>query len=229
MKICGLQKLTLLDYPGHTACTVFTGGCNFRCPFCHNAGLVTAIDPASVIAEDEFFAFLEKRRGVLDGVCITGGEPMLQLELAAFMERIKSMGFLVKLDTNGSFPNRLRALIDAGLLDYVAMDVKNCLEKYSLTAGAAVDTAAIEKSIDLLLSGGVDYEFRTTVVRELHTEEDIEKIAARIRGAKRFFLQNFVNSENLIGENFSAHTPENMERMRLRAVRYIPNTVLRGI
>lgn len=229
MQFYGLQKLTLLDFPGHTACTVFTGGCNFRCPFCHNAGLVTEIDPASAKDETVFFDFLEKRRGVLDGVCITGGEPLLQLELAAFMERIKSLGFLVKLDTNGSFPNRLRALISAGLVDYVAMDVKNCLEKYSLTAGTAVDTEPIEKTIDLLLSGVVDYEFRTTVVRELHTEADIEKIAARIQGAKRFFLQNFVNSENLIGRNFSAHTPENMERMRVLAASYIQDTALRGI
>ena len=229
MKIYGLQKLTLLDYPGHTACTVFTGGCNFRCPFCHNAGLVTTVGAEPAIAETDFFALLEKRRGVLDGVCITGGEPLIQPDIAAFIGKIRGLGYRVKLDTNGSFPEKLQELTEAGLVDYVAMDVKNCLEKYSLTAGVEIDTGLIEKSIDLLLSDVVDYEFRTTVVRELHTEEDIEKIAVRIRGAKRFFLQNFVNSGNLIGEGLSAHTPENMEKMRLRATPYIPNTVLRGI
>jgi len=229
VKIYGLQKLTLLDYPGHTACTVFTGGCNFRCPFCHNAGLVTEIDPAATMEEDAFFKFLAKRQGVLDGVCITGGEPLLQPDIRDFIEKIKNDGFRVKLDTNGSFPDTLKSLIDARLLDYVAMDVKNAIDKYSRTAGVTVDTAAVEKSIDLLLEGRVDYEFRTTVVKELHTEEDIEKIAARIRGAKRFFLQNFVDSENLIGEGFSAHSPENMERMRLRATPYVQDTALRGI
>ena len=139
------------------------------------------------------------------------------------------MGFYVKLDTNGSFPDKLKELIDGGLIDYVAMDVKNAIDKYSETAGVAVDTDAIEKSLDLLLEGRVDYEFRTTVVKELHSEEDIEKIASRIRGAKRFFLQNFVNSENIIGEGFTAHTPENMERMRLLATSYIQNVDLRGI
>ncbi len=229
MQLYGLQKLTLLDFPGHTACTVFTGGCNFRCPFCHNAGLVVDIDPGTVIEEEGFFALLEKRRGILDGVCVTGGEPLLQPDIELFLQRIRAMGYLVKLDTNGSFPDRLENLLRKGCVDYVAMDVKNCMEKYSLTAGTEVDTAAIGKSIDLLLAGQVEYEFRTTVVRELHTEADIEKIAKRIRGAKRFFLQNFVNSENLIGEGFSAHTPENMEKMRLCAAQYVPETALRGI
>lgn len=227
--ISGLQKMTLLDYPGKVACTVFLQGCNFRCPFCHNAGLVTRIDPTATMEEEAFFAFLEKRRGILDGVCITGGEPLMQPDIRPFIEKIKNMGFYVKLDTNGSFPDKLKELIDGGLIDYVAMDVKNAIDKYSETAGVAVDTDAIEKSLDLLLEGRVDYEFRTTVVKELHSEEDIEKIASRIRGAKRFFLQNFVNSENIIGEGFTAHTPENMERMRLLATSYIQNVDLRGI
>ncbi len=228
MKIFGLQKLTLLDFPGHTACTVFTGGCNFRCPFCHNALLVTELDPPVTIGEEEFFAFLAKRQGFPDGVCITGGEPLLQPDLAPFIRRIREMGFLVKLDTNGSFPDRLQSLMEEGLLDFVAMDIKNSLEKYSLTAGAEVDTAAIEKSIDLLLSGKVDYEFRTTVTNELHTEADIEKIAARIRGAKAYFLQNFVDSGNLIGEGLSAVSEENMIRMRSRAQSLVPSTAIRG-
>ncbi len=229
MKLFGLQKLTLLDFPGHTACTVFTGGCNFRCPFCHNAPLVTALSETPFMEENEFFSFLETRRGILDGVCITGGEPLMQKDLPDFIEKIKNMGFLVKLDTNGSFPERLAALVDRGLLDFVAMDIKNSLEKYSLTAGCEIDLSAIEKSIDLLLADKVDYEFRTTVVKELHTEEDIEKIATRICGAKHFYLQNFVDSGNLIGTGLSAHSEENMIRMRSRAQGLLENVSIRGI
>lgn len=228
MKLYGLQKLTLLDFPGHTACTVFTGGCNFRCPFCHNALLVTEIDPSATMEEEEFFKFLAKRKGILDGVCITGGEPLLNPDIAPFIRRIKEMGFLVKLDTNGSFPDRLQSLMEEGLLDFVAMDIKNSFEKYSLTIGVEADTAAIEKSIDLLLSGQVDYEFRTTTINELHTEEDIEKIATRIRGAKAYFLQNFVDSGNLIGEGLSPVPEENMIRMRLRAQHLVPKAAIRG-
>ncbi len=228
MKLYGLQKLTLLDFPGRTACTVFTGGCNYRCPFCHNALLVTKIDPTATMDEEEFFSFLKKREGILDGVCITGGEPLLQPDLESFIRRIKDMGFLVKLDTNGSFPDRLAHLIGEGLLDFVAMDIKNSLEKYSMTAGAEVDTAAIEKSIDLLLSGKVNYEFRTTVTNELHTEEDILHIASRIRGAKAYFLQNFVDSGNLIGNGFSPVSDENMIRMRSRVQEVVPRAAIRG-
>lgn len=228
MKLYGLQKLTLLDFPGRTACTVFTGGCNFRCPFCHNALLVTKIDPSAVMDEAEFFSFLKKREGILDGVCITGGEPLLQPDIAPFIRRIKEMGFLVKLDTNGSFPDRLASLIEEGLLDYVAMDVKNSFEKYSLTIGAEADMAEIEKSIAILLSGKVDYEFRTTVTAELHKVEDIEKIAGQIQGAKAYFLQNFVDSGNLIENGFSPVSEENMIRMRSRAQSLVPNTTIRG-
>ncbi len=229
MKLYGLQKLTLLDYPGHTACTVFTGGCNFRCPFCHNAPLVTTIDHTQVLEDTEFFRFLAKRKGILDGVCISGGEPLLQPDITDFIKEIKRMGFLVKLDTNGSFPEKLQALLSEDLVDFVAMDIKNSLEKYAVTAGVAVDTAAIEKSMDLLLSCKSAYEFRTTVVRQLHTEEDIEKIALRISGAKAFFLQNFVNSGNLIAEGFSAHDAETLIRMRNCAIRHVPSAALRGI
>ncbi len=229
MKLFGLQKLTLLDYPGHTACTVFTGGCNFRCPFCHNASLVLDIDAAAQIDEKEFFRFLEKRTGILDGVCVSGGEPLLCADIAEFIRKIKTMGFSVKLDTNGSFPEKLEALIEEGLVDYVAMDIKSCAEKYASATGVPVDMEKIEKSIDLLLSERVDYEFRTTVVRELHTEEDIEKIARRIRGARAFFLQNFVDSGHLIGEGFSPHSAENMIRMRHAAAPFVPNVALRGL
>lgn len=229
MQIQGLQKLTLLDFPGHTACTVFCAGCNFRCPFCHNVPLVTEIDPSEAIGEDAFFSFLEKRRGTLDGVCITGGEPLLYPDLGVFIRKIKEKGFLVKLDTNGSFPDRLSELLTMGLLDYVAMDIKNCPEKYALTAGVDVSMADIRKSVALLMEGNTDYEFRTTVVSPLHTEEDIEKIAEWIRGAKRYYLQNFVDSGNLIGEGLSSVAPESMIRMRSRAQHLVPNTALRGI
>ena len=157
----GFQKLTLLDYPERVACTLFTGGCNFRCPFCHNAGLVTHIDEGA-FSEEEVLAYLKKRKGVLDGVCVTGGEPLLQPGLPRFLERVKEEGYAVKLDTNGSFPARLKELVCGGLVDYVAMDIKNAPEKYAETAGAAVRLEDIRESVSLLLSGAVDYEFRTT-------------------------------------------------------------------
>ena len=179
--------------------------------------------------QSEFFAFLEKRQGILDGVCITGGEPLMQKGIRNFIEKIKSMGFLVKLDTNGSYPDALASLLSAQLLDYVAMDIKNSFEKYAETAGADVSIPDISRSIDLLLQSDIDYEFRTTVIRELHTEEDIAKIATRICGAKHFYLQNFVDSGNLIGTGLSAHSEENMIRMRSRADTLLENVAVRGI
>ena len=191
MLISGLQKLTLLDYPGRVACTVFTGGCNFRCPFCHNAPLVLPERLARDSSEEAVLAFLSKRRGVLDGVAVTGGEPLLHRDIGAFLEKVKALGFSVKLDTNGSFPDRLRALVSAGLVDRGAMDVKNSPALYEKTAGAAVDMAAIARSRDFLLSGAVDYEFRTTVVKGLHTKESLMDAARWIRGAKEYYLQQF--------------------------------------
>lgn len=230
MKISGLQKLTLLDFPGKTAATVFTSGCNFRCPFCHNAGLVTKLDEAQEIAKDEVLSYLKKRAGVLDGVCVTGGEPLLQADIADFLSEIKSMGYKVKLDTNGSFPEKLRELVAAGLCDYVAMDVKNSREKYGETVGLPdFDISAVSESVDFLLSGACDYEFRTTVVEELHAVEDIENLAKWIRGAKRYFLQNFVDSGNLIGENLSAPSLEKLEAMRKIAEKYIDIVCIRGV
>lgn len=229
MHLQGLQKLTLLDFPGHTACTVFFAGCNFRCPFCHNVPLVTEIDPKAAIGEEAFFSFLMKRQGTLDGVCITGGEPLLYPDIEAFIRKIKENGFLVKLDTNGSFPERLESLLKMGLLDYVAMDIKNCPEKYSLTVGVDTDLDAIGRSVSLLLEGQTEYEFRTTVCEPLHTEDDIDKIAKWIQGAKRYYLQNFVDSGNLIGEGLRPVSRENMIRMRTRAQHIVPDTSLRGI
>lgn len=200
MLIYGLQKLSLLDYPGKLAATVFTGGCNLRCPFCHNAALVTHPADCERIPEDEVFAFLCKRRGLLDGVCITGGEPLLQEDLEDFIVKIRNLGFLVKLDTNGTFPEKLDHLIRRGYLDYVAMDIKNSFDKYSETAGVFnLDVEAVAESVRLLLRGAVPYEFRTTLVKPLHTEADMEKIGRAVAGAENYFLQNFEDSGDLIG------------------------------
>ena len=230
MKFYGLQKMTLLDFPGKVACTVFTGGCNFRCPFCHNALLVTEIDNSQTYDEDEIISFLEKRRGLLDGVCVTGGEPLLHPSVVRFIERVKSLGFAVKLDTNGSFPDTLADIIGAGIVDKVAMDIKNSAEKYGITVGIKdFDITPVDKSISLLLEGRVPYEFRTTVVRELHEVSDIEKIAKRIAGAQEYYLQNFVDSGNLICAGMSAHGKDTLVEMKNTARLFVPSTEIRGI
>ena len=230
MIISGFQKLTLLDFPEHVAATVFTGGCNLLCPFCHNALLVTELDATESIDEDEVISYLKKRAGILDGVCVTGGEPLLQKDIAEFIKKVKAEGLAVKLDTNGTNPRKLRELIEEKLVDYVAMDIKNSSERYAETVGiSSFDISPVEESIALLLSGVVDYEFRTTVVREFHTVEDIEKIAQRIKGAKRYFLQNFVDSGKIIGKNLSAHDAKTLDSMRVTAEKYIDFVSLRGV
>lgn len=230
MNISGFQKLTLLDYPNHVACTVFTGGCNLRCPFCHNALLVTKLDKNAFIDEEEIFSLLKKRKGVLDGVAITGGEPLLQKDIKDFIYKVKSLDFLVKLDTNGTFPAELEGLIDEKLVDYVAMDIKNCKEKYAFTSGLErMDITSVEKSVDILLGGEVDYEFRTTVVRQFHTVEDIEKISEWIKGAKNYYLQDFVDSGNLIGGGFSSVGKEELLKMQKTAKKRLPSTFVRGV
>lgn len=229
MILKGLQKTTLLDFPGKVACTVFTGGCNFRCPFCHNASLVISPDFSDIIPEDEFFSFLNKRRGILDGVCITGGEPLLQKDIEDFMKKIKDTGLSVKLDTNGSYPDRLKAILDSGLVDYVAMDIKNTLEKYSGICGTEVNTDDIRKSVSLLMSGNTPFEFRTTVVREYHTPQDIEDIAEWLSGAPRYFLQSFTDSGDIISSDLSAYNPEEMKQILALARKHIPSAELRGI
>ncbi|MBE6774976.1 MAG: anaerobic ribonucleoside-triphosphate reductase activating protein [Ruminococcaceae bacterium] len=226
MRISGIQKLTLLDFPGKTACTVFCYGCNFLCPFCHNALLVTE-KAEEFIDEEEIFTFLKKRQGILDGVCVTGGEPTLQKDLKAFLGRIKEMGFDVKLDTNGYRPDILREIISEGLCDYVAMDIKNTPEKYALTVGKEIDTDKILESIAILKAGKIPFEFRTTVVRELHTEEDIREIARLLEGEAPFFLQQFKDSGCLIGEGLSAYNKEEMESLTEKARELLPRTSLR--
>ena len=231
MIIKGLAKLTLLDYPGKVACTVFTGGCNFRCPFCHNASLATRAGEVDTIPEEEVFALLRKRQGILDGVCVTGGEPLLfGGELFEFISKVKEMGYAVKLDTNGSFPERLKALIDAGLVDKVAMDIKNSPEKYGKTAGVAgFDMDPIFRSIEIIKNSGIDYEFRTTVVRELHERSDFESIGKMIEGAKAYFLQSFVDSGDLIGEGMSAMSEAELKECLAVVKEYVSSAQIRGI
>lgn len=227
MTINGLLKLTLLDFPGKCACTVFFCGCNFRCPFCHNATLVRG--EGEDISEEEFFSFLSKREGILDGVCITGGEPTLQKGLRDFIKRIKDMGFAVKLDTNGARPDVLGSLLSEGLLDYVAMDIKSSPEGYERAAGCKIDTDKIKESISLLIGGNADYEFRTTVATGAVTLADMEGIGNLIKGAKRYFLQGFVDSGDLIGEGVGGYSKEEMEEMRRAVLPFVPSTELRGV
>lgn len=230
MQIHGFQKMTLLDFPGRVACTVFTGGCNLRCPFCHNALLVTELADSDVIPTESVLSYLEKRTKLLDGVAITGGEPLLQPDIASFIRKIKNMGYAVKLDTNGAYPAKLRDLVEEGLVDYVAMDVKNCKEKYGETVGFPnFDTSKAEESIKFLLSGKVDFEFRTTIVKELHTVEDIKRLSEWISGAPKYFLQNFTDSGNLIGENMHECSKETLLQMRSEASRYVQSCETRGV
>ena len=230
MLIKGLQKLTLLDFPEKMACTVFTFGCNLRCPFCHNASLVLSERADdTLIPEEEFFSFLQKRRGILEGVCITGGEPTLQLDLPAFIRKIRDMGFAVKLDTNGARPAVLKALVAEELLDYVAMDVKNSLSAYPETVGLpAFDVAPVEESMDYLLAGHVPYAFRTTLVAGLHTPADMEEIGRRIAGAERYFLQTFRDSGDLVGDCLGALSSAESEQLLALVRAYVPNAQIRG-
>lgn len=213
MNIAGIQKLTLLDYPEKTACTIFTVGCNFRCPFCHNAELAVGEEQANV-SEKEVLDYLISRRGKLDGLCITGGEPLLQTDILDFMAKVRSAGFLVKLDTNGSLYEKLKVIVDEKLCDYIAMDIKNVPEKYSVSAGCLVDNENVLKSIELLKNGGVDYEFRTTVVKELNDKSDFEEIAKLLSGAKRYYLQKFRDSERVMERGFSAYSDEEMHEIQ---------------
>ncbi len=230
MKISGFQKMTLLDFPGKVACTIFTAGCNLRCGFCHNASLVTHIDSEVNFDPDEIINYLSKRKGLLDGVCITGGEPLLQPDIADFISRIKALGYSVKLDTNGCYPDKLAAIVDAELVDYVAMDIKNCKEKYAETVGIPdFDISAVEKSVAYLLQGKVDYEFRTTVVKEYHITQDIGAIGEWIKGAKNYFLQNFVDSGDLICGGLQAVEPSVLYNMQQIVEPFVVNTAIRGI
>ncbi|MBP3329527.1 MAG: anaerobic ribonucleoside-triphosphate reductase activating protein [Clostridia bacterium] len=230
MKLIGLQKMTVLDFPGRVACIVFTFGCNFRCPFCHNASLVMG-EGESDITEEEFFAYLKKRQGILDGVVVTGGEPLLQKDIEDFLRKIKSLGYEIKLDTNGTFPEKLKNIVNEGLVDYVAMDIKNAPEYYAITSGKEdIDLTKIKESVDFLINEAqVEYEFRTTVVAQFHSESVMDEIGEMIKGAKNYYLQGFVDSGDLIGENLSALPKANMQKMADRVSQYVQNVSLRGV
>ena len=231
MLISGLQKLTLLDYPGRVACTVFTGGCNFRCPFCHNAYLVLPEQLAQDTDEEAVLSFLKKRVGVLDGVAVTGGEPLLHKDIGAFLAKVKALGYSVKLDTNGSFPELLMELVRDGLVDRVAMDIKNSPELYARTAGLEKpDMTAIERSKNFLLEGSVDYEFRTTVVKGLHSLESLREAARWIQGAKEYYLQQFKDSGNVLAiEGLEAFDEKEMHALAEGLRDLVPTVLVRGV
>ncbi len=216
--ISGLQKMTLLDYPGKVACTVFLKGCNLRCPYCHNSHLFT-VKAETIIENEEFFTFLKSRKGLLDGVCVSGGEPTLYEDLPSFLKEIKSLGFSVKLDTNGTRPEMLKNLIEKGLVDYIAMDIKSCADRYSeATAKADFDISIIEESIKLLFNGNIPYEFRTTVVNELHDAECMLKmgkwISSLANGKKptSLFLQSFVDRDTVLFSGLSSPNENDMKK-----------------
>lgn len=230
VRFYGLQKLTLLDYPGNMACTVFTGGCNFRCPFCHNRSLVFLNENDSEIANEDIFDFLKNRSRILDGVCITGGEPLLHKGLKAFIQRVRDLGLKVKLDTNGSNFEKLKELIDEGLVDYVAMDIKNSPEKYAMTIGLQnYDLSEIEKSKNYLLEDHVDYEFRTTIVKQFHEVSDLKKIGEWIKGAKHYYLQNFEDRGTCIVSGLGEVDADTMEQMKETVRPYVENIEVRGL
>ena len=234
MTIHGLQKLTLLDYPGRIACTVFLGGCNFRCPFCHNGGHALGGDSDGIMSVEELLAFLDSRRGRLQAVCISGGEPTLHPDLPALIGEIKSRGFEVKLDTNGTNPEMLSLLIADGLVDYVAMDIKNSPDKYALTTGLISNSEfqisnfnAVRESAALLMQGRVNFEFRTTLVKELHTADDLEAIGKWLSGGEKYFLQTYRDEGDLLVGGFTAFSPEETGELLAVLKAYIPSAEIR--
>ncbi len=229
MKLHGIQKMTLLDFPGCVSCTIFLGGCDFRCPFCHNFELIDGTMKPTV-DDDELITFLEGRKGLLEGVAITGGEPLMHEDLPYLIKRIKDTGYRVKLDTNGYHPDRLKNIVDSGLVEYVAMDIKNSPEKYPITCGVdTVDMEKIYKSISVLMNSGIEYEFRTTVVNELHEEDDFNKIGEMIKGAKHYYLQRFTDRDSVPYGNLTAPAFDKMYKYAEIAKRYVSDTNLRGV
>lgn len=230
MQINGFNKLTLLDYPGHLAATIFLGGCNMRCPFCHNASLVIKVSSQPVIPAEEVLAFLAKRTNILEGVCITGGEPTLSQDLPELLQKIKAMGFQVKLDTNGTNPSMLKSLVSDQLIDYVAMDIKNSRDKYRATAGSPnLSLELIDESISFLLTSPLDYEFRTTVVKEFHTSEDMLFLGEWLTGAKAYYLQAYRDSEDVITPGFHCPSKDTLSEYITLLTPYIKQVTLRGV
>ncbi len=232
IRIAGLQKMTLLDYPGKVAAVIFTSGCNFKCPYCHNRDLVFVPDNYEFYQPEEVLSYLEKRKGILDGVCISGGEPLIQENLEEFIAEIKNLGYLVKLDTNGNRPERLKQLCESGMVDYVAVDVKNSPEKYAQTVGLNNEVFRLEnikESVAYLMASDVDYEFRTTVAKELHDKEDLLEVARWIRGAKHYYLQQYTESPNVIQPGFHAYDNEEMKQLCEAVREFVPSAELRGL
>ena len=230
MNIQGIQKLTLLDYPGKMACIIFTGGCNFRCPFCHNSSLVINPNTESAYSDEELFAFLNKRKKVLDGVVISGGEPLIQPDIEEYIRKIRNLGFLIKLDTNGTFPEKLIHLCNEGLIDYVAMDVKSSKANYSQCVGIKnYNIDKINESIEFLKNGNIDYEFRTTVAKGLHTEDDIKNLGEWIKGSKRHYIQQFKNSGDIIGFGLSPFSEEELVKFKSILSEYVLQCEIRGL
>ena len=229
MKICGFNKTTLLDYPGRVACTIFLGGCNFRCPFCQNGALVVEPDTRPEYSREEILSFLKKRKGILDGVCVSGGEPTLSAELPDFLHEIKNLGYDVKLDTNGSRPSVVKNLAADGLIDKVAMDIKACPSNYHVLTGVAADLDAIRETAMWLLKGDLDYEFRTTVVRELHTQKDFEEIAEWLKGAKEYYLQAYKDSDGVLRPGYESYTFEELQGFQKILQKTILSVGIRGI
>ena len=229
MKIHGLQKMTLLDFPGRVACTVFIGGCDFRCPFCHNFELVDGT-AKPIMDDEELLRFLSGRKGLLDGVAFTGGEPMINPGLPELIRKIRDLGYAIKLDTNGYHPETLEMLLKEGLIDYVAMDIKNSPAKYAMTSGLEqLDLGPVKRSISLLLEGDVDYEFRTTVLKEFHEADDFEEMGKMIKGAKKYFLQAFTDRDSVPFGNLHAPNKEEMTAFMAKAAPYVLEISLRGI
>lgn len=232
IKFGGIQKLTLLDFPGQVACTLFTVGCNMKCPFCHNKDLVFVPENMNYLDPDDILDFLNKRQGVIDAVCITGGEPLLQEGLLEFLGQVKQLGYKVKVDTNGLYPDRLKEFVESGYVDYVAMDIKNSFEKYALTIGLNDSEElikTIKKSMNYLLNSDINYEFRTTVVKEYHNKEDLIELAKNIKGVKNYYLQQFVDSGKCIKEGLSSYDENEMKDLFESVKEIIPNVQLRGV
>ena len=226
MKISGIQKLTLLDFPGKVACTIFTPGCNLRCPFCHNASLVFSC--ADEIGEESVLSFLKKRVGVLDGICVTGGEPLLQKDIAVFLRKVKALGYLVKLDTNGTFPDRLQPLLEEKLVDYVAMDIKASPNNYDNATGVVTDLEKVCRSVALLKESGVAHEFRTTTVKGIHTSADFEAIAQWLKGEERFFIQQYKVADDMSGDPFESFTKEELDTFAAIVAKTVSQVAVRG-
>lgn len=230
MKICGLNKTTLLDYPGKVAATIFLGGCNYRCPFCHNSSLLCPNNEIPVLSQEEVLTFLKKRRNILDGVCITGGEPTLSEQLPQFLRQIRALNLSIKLDSNGTRPKVLKALAEDGLIDFIAMDIKACPENYAASSGISSPFLdKIEESVRFLMSGRIPYEFRTTVVQELHTEQDFVSIGKWLAGARAYYLQAYRESPEVLKPGFSSYTRQELENFRDILRKTISIVGIRGI